>query len=278
MRKHKESILGYLLISPSLLILILLIVIPVLDALITSFQDQEGQWTFLNFLNVFHTPGMGLNIWFTLAITMISCFVVMAIGLALSVYLRFNQGWLSKFIQRIYFLSIFIPSIIATYALKTLYEEHGWLNTILINLGMQSYPHIMFSGIAIVLAQIWFHVPFTTLLLTSALQGIPNGQVESARDIGASSLTIIRSILIPQIQNISLFAFTLVFLGGFGGYTVPYLLGPNSPQMLGVVVSQTMADYVEPRQASAIAVIMFMISSLVATFYVKNMMQQKSST
>lgn len=272
----RNPLLAYLLIAPSLLVLCVLIVIPVLSAMISSVQDTSGRFTFSVYREVFATPGMWHNILFTVEVTLVSCAVVMVLSILLSVYLRFNPGWLATFIKKVYYLPIFVPSIIATYALMNLYQQHGWLNSILEAIGVNQYPKIIFTGTAIVLAQIWFHVPFTTLLLNSGFQGVPDGLVESARDAGAGSFRIIIQILIPQIKNIALFAFTLVFLGCFGGYTVPYLLGPNSPQMLGVVVSETMGSYLESQQASAISVIMFLICSVVASIYVINMTRSKS--
>ncbi len=272
----RNTLLAYLFIAPSLLVLCVLIVIPVLNAIISSVQDASGGFTFAVYREVFSTPGMWRDILFTVEVTLISCVVVMILSTLLSVYLRFNPGWLATFIQHVYYLPIFIPSIIATYALINLYQQHGWLNSILEAIGVSQYPKIVFTGTAIVLAQIWFHVPFTTLLLTSGFQGVRDGMVESARDAGAGFFRIATQILIPQIKNIALFAFTLVFLGCFGGYTVPYLLGPNSPQMLGVVVTETMGSYLEPQQASVISVIMFLICSVVASFYVINMTRSKS--
>ncbi|WAH36314.1 ABC transporter permease [Alicyclobacillus dauci] len=276
-RTVRQTILAYTFILPSLAILVLMIVVPVFGALVSSARTDDGTWSLIAYRQVFQTPGFGRDVGYTLVITIISCCIVLVTSILLAVYLRLNPGWLSTFIQRVYYLPIFIPGIIATYAIKTLYEQHGWVNTIGEHLGIHAYPKIVFTGASVILAQIWFHVPFTTLLIGSALQGVPDGMVESARDVGARRLTIVWRILLPQVRNICLFAVTLVFLGCFGGYTVPYLLGPNNPQMLGVVVSATMATYMEPHQASAISVLMFAICAIVAAFYVQNMTKQKKS-
>jgi len=277
MERGKGQLYAYLTIAPSFAFILFLTVIPVAGALLATFRNSAGKWTLVVYSAMFRTPGMLADIWFTVEVTIVSCFVVMLISVVLSVYLRFNQGILVRLLENLYYLPIFIPSVIASYGIRTVYEQHGLLNLLLVNLGIHAYPHIIYTGIAIVIAQIWFHVPFTTLILLAALQGIPYGMIESARDIGASQFIILVRIILPQIRYVGLFAFTLVFLGCFGGYTVPYILGPNSPQMLGVVVSQTMIDYLDIKQASAISVVMFFLCSFVALFYVRNIMARQRS-
>ena len=277
MERTKGQLYAYLAIAPSVAFILLLTVMPILHALLATFRNSAEQWTLSAYVTMFRTPGMLADLSFSLEVTVVSCLVVMGISVLLSVYLRFKQGILVRVVENVYYLPIFIPSVIASYAIRTVYEQHGLLNLLLVNLGIHTYPHIVYSSFAIIIAQIWFHVPFTTLLLLAALQGIPYEMIESARDVGASQLTIFVRIILPQIWSVGLFAFTLVFLGCFGGYTVPYLLGPNSPQMLGVVVSQTMIDYLDLRQASAISVMMFVVSSFFAMFYVRNIMARQRS-
>lgn len=277
MRKEKGSLRAYMAIAPSLALILLLTVIPVFYALWETLRSSSGRWTLTTYVVMLKIPGILSDLWFTLEVTVVSCLVVMTISLILSVYLRFNQGVLVRLLENLYYLPIFIPSVIASYAIKNVYEQHGLLNLLLVNLGIHTYPHIIYSEFGIIIAQIWFHVPFTTLLLSAALQSIPTEMVESARNVGATRLIIISKILLPQIRSVTLFALTLVFLGCFGGYTVPYILGPNSPQMLGVVVSQTMIDYLDINQASAISVMMFVVSSFFAMFYIKSIMGRNRS-
>jgi ABC-type spermidine/putrescine transport system permease subunit I len=59
-----------------------------------------------------------------------------------------------------------------------------------------------------------------------------------------------------------------MFLGVIGGFTVPYLLGPNAPQMLGVSMVYYMTNYFEPYIATTQAVAIFLLSLVAAVYYV----------
>ena len=59
------------------------------------------------------------------------------------------------------------------------------------------------------------------------------------------------------------------------GFTVPYLLGPNAPQMLGVSMVYYMTNYFEPYIASTQAVAIFLLSLVAAVYYVRQQFKRE---
>ncbi len=98
---------------------------------------------------------------------------------------------------------------------------------------------------------------------------------ESARDVGANNWQIFWRIILPQIIRPVLIVFSLNFLGIFGSYTLPYLLGPAAPQMMGVFMQQTFGQYRRPDDAETQAVITFLISAAVGFLYVRTVVSQR---
>ena len=60
----------------------------------------------------------------------------------------------------------------------------------------------------------------------------------------------------------------LVLIGVLGQFTVPYFMGPNAPQQLGVAISNQFQSFNQPQQAAAIAVVVFVLASGIAAVYV----------
>ena len=112
--------------------------------------------------------------------------------------------------------------------------NHGWLARILLLFGSEALPKIIFDYKGIILANLWFNIPFTAMLLSSALTAIPNSIIESAKDVGAGRLQIFFKFILPLSYQTMLVAVTFSFMGIIGGFTAPFLIGPNSPQVLGV--------------------------------------------
>jgi len=82
--------------------------------------------------------------------------------------------------------------------------------------------------------------------------------------------------LLPLIQRPALIVFTLNFIGIFGSYTIPYLLGPAAPQMMGVYMQRTFSEFRLPDAAQTQAVITFLMSALVGLLYVRTISKQRA--
>jgi ABC-type spermidine/putrescine transport system permease subunit I len=115
------------------------------------------------------------------------------------------------------------------------------------------------------------------MLLSSALAGIPNALIESAKDVGASRTSIFLRFIVPLSYRTMLVALTFIFMGVIGGFTAPYLIGPNAPQMMGVAMQQVFSVYHETEQAVAYAVFMFLLCSVMGYFYIRTMVKDQKS-
>src|SRR5205814_9438016 len=103
--------------------------------------------------------------------------------------LRFGRGSSARFLGRIYIVPLFIPSVIASYAMITFLANHGFVDGLLQALGLPDglFPKIVFDWKGIVITQVWLSLPFMTVLLSSVLLEISDSLIESARDVGAST-------------------------------------------------------------------------------------------
>jgi ABC-type spermidine/putrescine transport system permease subunit I len=131
---------------------------------------------------------------------------------------------------------------------------------------------------AITIGEIWTSVPFGVLLLASGFNGVPNSLIEAARDSGASLPRAIVTVLLPMnvVQIVIVTTFTAISV--MGSFTVPYMTGPSSPNMLGVTMSNYFQSFNQPQQAEVMAVIVFVVAALVGAFYIRaNMRSAKAS-
>ncbi len=83
--------------------------------------------------------------------------------------------------------------------------------------------------------------------------------------------------MLPLIKNAVVIIFSLQFLGVFGSYTVPYLLGPAEPEMMGVFMERTWDQVHNPLQAQTQAVITFVIAALAGYLYVRTVASQQKT-
>ncbi|BBH21392.1 spermidine/putrescine ABC transporter permease [Paenibacillus baekrokdamisoli] len=270
------GILGLLLVIPSFLLLVVTVVVPIIISFKESLTNKDGGYDLSNYKYLFTDKLMRSNIIFTLEVTIISVIIVLVISYSLAAYMRFNTGKIVTWIRNMYMIPIFIPSVIATYGLIQLLGNHGWISRWVLLLGGEAMPRIIFDMKGIIIANLWFNIPFTTMLLGSALSGVPNSIIESAKDVGAGKLRIFIRFILPLTYKTLLVAVTFVFMGVIGSFTAPFLIGPNAPQMLGVSMEQIFGVFQDKQLAAAVAFFTFLLCSVMGYFYIRSMIKEES--
>ncbi|MFB8376112.1 ABC transporter permease [Paenibacillus taichungensis] len=275
-KEARQSITGLAMVLPSFAILLIVVIIPIVQSFIMSLSNGSGGYDLSRYTYLFTDKGMRSNIVFTLRVTVITCVAVILISYTLAIYMRFNQGPIVNLIRKTYMIPLFIPGVIATYGLINLLGNHGWLARMLEVVGI-TLPRIIFDEKGIIIANLWFNIPFTTMLLSSALSGIPSSIIESAKDVGVGRLTLFTRFIFPLSYKTFLVALTFVFMGVIGSFTAPYLIGANSPQMLGVSMQQVFSVFQEREQAAAIAFFSFLLCSVLGAFYIRSMAEEEKA-
>ncbi|WP_437828291.1 ABC transporter permease [Niallia taxi] len=270
-KKTKLAVLGIGLVMPSFLTLLVLVIYPVALAIMESFQNEEDVFSLENYQYIFTEPLILQSIQHTLVITFISCFLTLGLSYILAIYLNFSNSIFSKIINKLYFIPLFIPGVIAIYGFLNFYRDNGWVARII---GENNVPSIIYDMKGLLMINVWFNIPFTTMLLLSALQAIPRSVIESAKDTGASRLRLFIHFILPLSYKTMLVALTFLFMGLIGSFTAPFLIDRNAPQMLGVSMQQHFSVYNEIGQSSALAVFMFVLCSIVGYVYIQNNMKK----
>jgi ABC-type spermidine/putrescine transport system permease subunit I len=163
---------------------------------------------------------------------------------------------------------MFIPVVIGAYAIRQFYATDGFFRTLAHFLGWANAPTLSYTMGAITIGEIWVSVPFGVLLLTSAFSAVPDAQIEAARDAGASLARTVRSVILPMSATPIVIVTTFTAISVIGSFTVPFMTGPASPNMLGVTMSNYFMSFNQPQQAEVMAVVVFSAASLIGAAYV----------
>ncbi len=184
-----------------------------------------------------------------------------------------NQKKRLRMIGRLYLLPRFIPGLVAVNGMITVIRDSGLINRISRLLGMNLQLGLMYNGKGIVLMNLWFNIPFATMLMAAALSKIPDSTIEAARDAGAERFRILRQMILPLTYRDLFVAATFVFMSNISSFTTPYLMDGNNPQMMGISL-YTQFNNGHYEKAAALSVIMFLFSVLSAAVYVYTNMKE----
>jgi len=281
----RSSTLGFFMSLPPVLILLGFIGLPILLAFSFSLghtsgpneiialigqeiYEKDSWWgTFDAYRAVFQDARFGPDLRTTLAVSFIATFLVVVMALGMGIYQRIVGGKLAMIMISLSLVPLFVPVVIAAFAIRTFYDGNGFLKSLLFHFGID-FPTITMTTNAITIGTIWTSLPFAILMVSSGLQSIPDALIETAQDAGASFLRIVRTIMIPLAFVPIVIAITFTAIGIMGSFTVPYFLGANQPTMLGVEIAQFFGPYNRPQLSVVMAFVIFIAASLVAVLYV----------
>ncbi len=279
-RLRGEGALGLALVLPPLLVLVFLIIVPALTAVIETLTPPPGSAggaTLGTYAQVLGSRILRADIWFSVVVTLVAVAVTFCLSYPLALYLRFSTGRLPSMLAVLFAIPLFVPVVIASFAMITFLVNHGMVSTILYRLGIQRFPPLVYNATGIVLTEVWAMIPFAVLILGAGLQAIDDALIDSARDVGAGGLRTFVSIILPLNATPTMITLTLLYIGIFGSFTIPYLVGGNAPQMLGVTMTNYLTQYLRRTEAVTMAVIAFLIASVVGAIYVASVSRRERS-
>lgn len=277
--------LGFFMALPPILLILLFIGFPIVlafafsigftggmnrtIALIGLNVNEADQWwgTLGAYQDVLSNPRILGDLAVTVVVTVLSTAIVIFMALGIGLFLKLRDGRLARLLSGLAIIPLFIPVVIASWAIVTFYAGDGFLRSVFAQVGLEA-PIWSFTMVAVVIGSVWTSLPFAVLMVVSGLQAIPNAMVEAARDAGAGFLRIVVSILIPMAFVPILIAITFTGIGIVGSFTVPYFAGPNAPNMLGVDMFNYFSAFNQPQQSVVMAFIVFLIASGIAAMYV----------
>ena len=223
--------------------------------------------TFSAYAEMFTNARFLGDLFVTVVVTLISTVLVVLLALGVGLYLKFSGGLIGKVLSTLAVVPLFIPVVIASWAILGFYSANGFLRSVAAQFGL-GFPVWSYTLVTVVIGSVWTSLPFATLLVTSGLQAVPQAMIDAARDAGASFWRVVVSVVVPMAGVPIIIATTFTAIGVLGSFTVPYFTGPNSPNMLGVDMSNYFSSFNQPQQAVVIAFVVFAMASGIAAVYV----------
>ena len=129
---------------------------------------------------------------------------------------------------------------------------------------------------SLIIAQAWHMVGFPTLVVLAGMQRIPSEMLDAVRMETESEWVRITQIVWPLVAPSATIVFTLLFVGAFNWFELPYIMAGldgspyGSTDVLGLYFYRTAFGNVSAGQqnfglGSALAVLMFVFIAIVAT-------------
>ena len=166
------------------------------------------------------------------------------------------------------FMLVLIPFwtslLVRTTAWIILLQNEGPVNQTLVALGLLSKPvRLVFNRIGLFVSMVHVLLPYMILPLYSVLKGISRDHLRAAASLGASPLTLFRTVYMPLAMPGIVAGWTLVFVLSLGYYVTPALVGGPGDQMIGYFVAYFTNSAVNWGMASALGSLLLLIIGVI---------------
>ena len=168
---------------------------------------------------------------------------------------------------------IFLPLAVSSVVMAVVWQfvfntNNGLLNIMLSWIGIGPIPWLVdpkWAMLSLCTVSVWRSVPFATVILLAAMQGVPENLYEAAKLDGAGELRQFVSITVPLIRGAVSFVMVISIIHAFQAFDLVYVLtgrngGPETATyVLGIMLFQHAFGFLEFGYASALAWVIFAI-------------------
>lgn len=136
-----------------------------------------------------------------------------------------------------------------------LLRDEGWINSLLMGLGVTDAPlPMLYTEGAMLIGMVHAYLPFAVLPLFATLLRLDPTLGEAAADLGARPATAFFTVTLPVTVPAAVAGFLLVFIPAAGEFVIPELLGPPEAQLVGRVLWQEFFQNRDWPVAAALAI------------------------
>ena len=212
--KMRQNMTGWVFVTPAVVLLIVLSIIPLVKAFLLSLQTGRGSnltWAGLsNYVRMLQDPTFKQTIITTFEYMVFSVPIMIILGIILAVLL--NDQMLK--LKGIYRTCIFLPAAVSLVAsaviFRSLFAMDGFVNTVLVGMGILDTPynflgHPTSARIIIIIMRIWRWLGYQMIFFLAGLQNIDASMYEAAKIDGANKWQSFWRITLPMLKPMILF-------------------------------------------------------------------------
>jgi multiple sugar transport system permease protein len=285
--KAKRHILPYLFQAPTIILLMLLMLLPIITVFRYSFlnnviMNKNPIFVGLdNYKTILSDQIFWISTGNTLYFTIMSVIFHLIVGLSFALLLNSKAvNPIIRGIFRVFYITpwMFTATIVAI-IWRLLLNPSGIINYILrsfniINSNIEWFSSSATAIHALTFVNIWAGYPFYMVSLLAGLQSIPNDLYEAATMDGANELQKFWNITIPQLLPIIISIAMLDFIWTMQVFPLVWMTTGGGPihatEMLSTYTYKLAFTKYQFSLASSSAVIILILSMSIAFFYIRH--------
>jgi spermidine/putrescine transport system permease protein len=269
---RSEAVRGYLLLSPTLLLMIALLGIPLVMLVVLSFWTQDGitfdhTFTLENYREFFAYGDSPLYINLlirSVVMAGVSTSVILLLSYPMAYFLAFRVRQHKLLWIILITVPFWISYLLRIFAWKVILGFDGVINSSLMGLGLISKPleFLLYNPIAVTITLSHAWAAYAILPIYVSLEKIDRSLLEAATDLGDTPRQRFLRVILPLSLPGTIASTLLVFIPTVGDYVTPTLVGGTSGMMIGSIIQSLVTRSDNAPMGAAVSVVMMLFVTL----------------
>jgi len=269
-----EWLRGYTLLSPTLLVMVCALALPIITLVVYSFWTQDyvtldKTFTLANYQSFFAKGFYGSLLWrsVTLSATVTLITILLAYPVAYFLAFRVKKNIMTWLI--LINLPFWTSYLLRVLAWKIMLGNNGVINSTLLELGCIQGPleYLLYSRFAVTLTLVHAWAAFAILPIYLSLSKIDRSLLEASADLGESPVRTFLRVTLPLSMPGVIAAAVIEFIPTVGDYITPMMVGGPKGIMFGQIIAAQFAEANNMPMGAALTIIMMItVTTLAVTF------------
>ena len=274
----------FLLLTPVVLWLGLLIVLPHVEMLLISLRERVSPQVYRFSLKHYEAFFIEPLYWITFARTALYALLVTVITLLIAFPIAYYiakiaRGRARSILFILCLLPFWVSELVRTLGWMILLRETGIISRTLQLVGLSAGPiEFLYNDAAMITGLVYTSLLFMLVPLVTTLEGLDDALVEAGYDLGGNAFTVLREIIIPFAMPGIVAGCIVVFMLSLGNYVAATLLGGKSSLWFTEQIYNQFITRFNWEQGSAFGFLLLALSSLMVWIGLKLSGQTLSST
>ncbi|MEA4899598.1 ABC transporter permease [Bacillota bacterium Meth-B3] len=248
---------------------------PLLFVVYFAFTDKAGAATLAN-IGKFWDPVYLNVLWRSLYLALYCTAICLLVGYPAAYFLASRDFSRHRLLFVLILLPMWMNFLLRTYAMMSLLEDSGIINSLLKRMGLAPVTLIGTEG-AVLLGMVYNFVPFMILPIHTALRKMDARVIEAAEDLGANPFDVFRRVVLPLSLPGVVSGITMVFMPAVTTFAISRLLGSGNFWLFGDVIERQFLEANDWNFGSMLSLVM-MALILVSTSFLNRVDPQKEGS
>ena len=246
-----------MLAAPHAVWTLLFIIAPLIFVAYYAFTDKEGAFTFDNILYACNASYMVI-FFRSVSLALIATFICLIIAYPLAYAISRSRANSQKVMIMLVMLPMWMNFLIRTYSWMAILEDSGFINQLLVKLGLEPVHMINTSG-AVILGMVYNFLPYMILPLYSVMTKIDGRLVEAAQDLGCSGFKVLTKVIFPLSASGVVSGVTMVFVPSISTFYISQKLGGGNFDLIGDTIERQFQTAYNYNLGAALSLILMVL-------------------